>query len=328
MFVLPGAWAGRSPIEAHRETIGLGLAMQEHAARYFGNGSRPGGILKGPETSRFTKEQRAELKESWEAAHRGPANSNRVAVLEGGLEWQQVGLSDKDSQFIEQRTFQVPELCRIWGVPPYKVQEYGRATWGNTEQMAMDFLQTCMLPWYRRWEAAISWHLIDEEEPVFAEFLFEGLLRADTQTRYAAYQVATGGRAWMSPNEVRERENLNKEDGYDEISKDTQGAAPNQQQKPGQKPQNDQNQAGTSGQQSIRQWAGGRRLGRSHRGQPGQSPGPRGGSRTQGPAEAGGLPPPVVRREVPGRRKGEARANARGVAGGVPSGCHGQAPSL
>jgi phage portal protein BeeE len=242
MFVLDGPWNGRSPVDIHREAIALGIAMQEQAGRFFGNGSRPGGVLKSPEGAKYSKEQREELKRSWEEAHRGPANSNRVAVLEGGLEWQQIGLSADDSQFVQSRLFHVAELCRIWNVPPYKVQEYGRATWSNTEQQAIEFLTTCMLPWFRRWEEAIGWYLIDDSEPLFAEFLLEGLLRGDTATRYAAYTIATGGKAWMSPNEIRELENRNRVDGLDEISQIPQGAAPG---KPQQQPQKQPTQTTT-----------------------------------------------------------------------------------
>lgn len=230
MFVLLGPWGGRSPVDVHREAIGLGLAMQEYAARFFGNGSQPGGLLKAPQGVTFNDKQRQEIKDGWENAHRGPQQAHRVAVLEGGLEWQQVGLSAEDSQLFQSRQLGIPEICRIWNVPPYKVQEYGRATWSNTEQMAIDFLTTCMLPWFRRWEEAIRWYLIDEDEPVFAEFLLEGLLRGDTLARYQAYQIATGGKPWMAPNEVRELENRNRLPGLDEVAPVAQGAAPGPQQ--------------------------------------------------------------------------------------------------
>lgn len=232
MFVLQGPWGGRSPVAVHSEAIALGLAVQTQAASYFRNGSRPGGALKSPPGAKLDDEQRKRIKASWEEAHRGVDQSHRVAVLEGGLEWQQIGLSAEDSQQLQTRQFTVAELCRIWRVPPYKVQEYGRATWSNTEQMAIDFVTTCMLPWFRRWEEAIAWHLITDDEPVFAEFLLEGLLRGDTTARFAAYQIATGQRAWMSPNEVRERENLNRLPGLDEVAKEAPGAAPGER-KPG-----------------------------------------------------------------------------------------------
>lgn len=226
MFVLQGPWGGRSPVQVHREAIGLGLAMQEYAARFFGNGSHPGGVLKAPQGVTFSPEQRNATKESWERAHRGPPNAHRVAVLEGGLEWQQIGLSAEDSQLFQSRQMTVPEICRIWNVPPYKVQEYGRATWSNTEQMAIDFLTTCMLPWFRRWEEAIQWYLIGDDEPLFAEFLVEGLLRGDTLARYQAYQIAAGGKPWMTPNEIRALENRNQLPGLDDVAPIAQGAAP------------------------------------------------------------------------------------------------------
>ena len=225
MFTLCGPWGGRSPIEAHRDAIGLGIAMQQQAGRFFGNGSRPGGLLKSPAGVTFSPEQRAAIKQSWEEAHRGPALSHRVAVLEGGLEWQDIGTTPEDSQFIQSRMFQVVDLCRIWGVPPYKVHEYGRATWGNTEQMAIDFLAGCMLPWFRRWEEAIAWYLIEDSEGVFAEFLVDGLLRGDIKSRYEAYAIAvTNG--IMTRNEVRKRENLNRLPGLDEPLTPTTAAQP------------------------------------------------------------------------------------------------------
>lgn len=253
MFALLGPWGGRSPIEAHREAIGLGLALQEQAARYFGNGSRPGGVLKAPVETKLTDEQRQRIKDGWEDAHKGPQQAHRVAVLEGGLEWQQIGVSAEDSQFIQSRQFGVPDICRIWNVPPYKVQEYGRATWSNTEQMAIDFLTTCMLPWFRRWEEAILWHFVDEDEPFFAEFLLECLLRGDTAGRFSAYQIATGGRPWMSPNEVRQRENMNRIDGLDEVAPNAQGAAPGDPKS--QPPMRETPPGDTEGAAAVRLWA-------------------------------------------------------------------------
>lgn len=254
MFVLLGPWGGRSPVEAHREAIGLGLAMQQQAGRFFGNGTQLGGLLKSPAGTTFSKEQRETIKESWNAAHQGPQNAHRVAVLEGGLEWQSIGTTPEDSQFIQSRQFHVGDICRIWNVPPYKIQEYGRATWSNTEQMAIDFVTTCMLPWFRRWEEAISWYLIEEAEPIFAEFLVEGLLRGDTAVRFAAYQIASGGHAWMSPNEIRERESMNRLPGLDEVSTIPQGAAPGPT-KPGapmrETPKDDPEESARSGSEST-----------------------------------------------------------------------------
>ena len=54
------------------------------AARFFGNDSRPGGVLTHPGKLSTTGAKR--LKDRWEEAHRGLTNSQRVAVLEEGVD--------------------------------------------------------------------------------------------------------------------------------------------------------------------------------------------------------------------------------------------------
>ena len=75
-----------------------------------------------------------------------------------------------------------------------------------------------------RWEKAVNRQLIvTERDTVYAEFLFDDLLRGDTTERYTAYNVATGGRPFMWPSEVRAKENLPADDELDE--QPPQGAA-------------------------------------------------------------------------------------------------------
>ncbi|MCH8055614.1 MAG: phage portal protein, partial [Deltaproteobacteria bacterium] len=76
------------------------------------------------------------------------------------------------------------------------------------EQQSIDFVLYSMMPWFRRWEQAITRDLILAPQTFFAEFLIDGLLRGDTKSRYAAYASAiTNG--WMTRNEARIKENLN-----------------------------------------------------------------------------------------------------------------------
>jgi HK97 family phage portal protein len=92
-------------------------------------------------------------------------------------------------------------------MPPHKVQELGRATWGNIESENISFVQTTILPWLKRIEGAIDRDLLPEGEDFFAEFSVEGLLRGDTATRYNAYQIGINN-GWLTPQEVRRLENL------------------------------------------------------------------------------------------------------------------------
>jgi tetrahydromethanopterin S-methyltransferase subunit G len=89
----------------------------------------------------------------------------------------------------------------------------------NIEYQSIEFVMHTLRPWLVRWEQSIFTQLLmpEERKRYFAEFLVEGLLRGDMQSRYQAY--ATGRQnGWLSADDIRELENMNKlPDGKGEI---------------------------------------------------------------------------------------------------------------
>jgi len=205
---------GLSVIEYARESIGLAQATEQYGARFFGNGSRPGGILKHP--GKLNQPAADRLKASWETAHSGE-NQHRVAVLEEGVEWQQIGLSPEDSQFLATREFQVVDIARWFRVPLHMIQETSKSTsWGSgIEQLSLAFVQFTLLPWARRWEQAILRDLIIAPQTYYAEFKVDALARGDQQSRFNAYAMGRQW-GWLSVNDVRQLENMNPIEGGDE----------------------------------------------------------------------------------------------------------------
>lgn len=196
---------GYSPVALAREAIGLGLALEEFAARLFGNNARPGGVLQTKD--RLSDEGAKRLKASWEEAHRGLEASHRVAILEEGVTWQSVSMNADDAQFLESRKMQTTEIARIFRIPPHLIQDLERATFTNIEHQGLEFVTHTLRPWLVRIEQAIKRDLLAEDSH-YAEFLVDGLLRGDIQSRYAAYSVAKQN-GWLSANDIRETENLN-----------------------------------------------------------------------------------------------------------------------
>lgn len=199
---------GQSVIANARESIGLALAGEEYGARFFGNDSRPGGVLKSPKV--LTKEAAKNLKESWEAAHSGLENRHRVAVLEEGVEWQQIGIPPEDAQYLELRQFQVVDIARFFRVPPHKIASLERATFSNIEHQSIEFVVDCIRPICVRLEqSARRCLLTTEERPTWiAEHVIDGLLRGDTASRYQAYAIGRQW-GWLSADDIRELENQN-----------------------------------------------------------------------------------------------------------------------
>ena len=218
MFHLRG-WSsnglvGMSPVKLARESIGLSMAAEEVGARLFGNSSVPKGVLQHP--NKLGEKAYDRLKESWQERHQGLENSNKVAILEEGMEWKQVGLTAEDSQFLQTRKFQVTEVARWFRVPPHMIGDMERATFSNIEQQSLDFLMFSLRARLVRWEQAIKRDLYTdmEKETHFTEFLVDGLLRGDFATRWAGYAIGKQNGV-LNADEIRELENMNPQSAPD-----------------------------------------------------------------------------------------------------------------
>lgn len=201
---------GYSPIRMARQAIALGQAAEEYGARFFGNDSRPGGVLEHP--GKLTPEGAKRLKDGWEAAHKGLTNAQRVAVLEEGVKWQQVGIAPEDAQFLETRSFQTAEIARLFRIPPHLISDTERSTsWGTgIEEQNIGFVVYTVRPWVKRIEQRLMASLLTpiEQKTLFVEHLLDGLLRGDIQRRYSAYSIGRQN-GWLSADDIRELENMN-----------------------------------------------------------------------------------------------------------------------
>jgi len=200
---------GLSPVQVASEAIGLALAQQEFNARFFSNNASPNGILKHP--ANLNPDTRKAIKQSIDEQTRGLSRSHRWMLLEGGLEWTQVGLSMRDAQFIQGAQLSIRDIARIFRVPPHKIGDLEQATFSNIEQQAIEFVTDSIRPWAVRWEQASANKLLTEQERnagYFVEMNLEGLLRGDIQSRYQAYAIGRQW-GWLSADDIRERESLN-----------------------------------------------------------------------------------------------------------------------
>lgn len=205
---------GYSPIGQHRESLALSIATTQFGNRFFSNDSRPGGVLQVK--TKLSKEAADRMKKSWEEAHQGLTKAHRVAVLEEGVEWRQIGLPPEDAQFLETRLFQVQSVSRIFRMPPHKIGELSRATYSNIEEQELEYGADTLSPWLICWEQQANKDLLmpSEKGKFFIEHLMDARLRSKTLERYQSYALMLD-RGVLNPNEAREKENLNPFDGGD-----------------------------------------------------------------------------------------------------------------
>ena len=196
--------AGYSVIGMAKNSIGLGMAVEDFGASFFGQGGKPAGVITVP--GKLNSEAIQNMRKSWEEMHSTNKNAHRVAILQNGVAYQSIGTPPDDAQWIASRTFQIEEIARWFKIPPSKLGN-GKGTYTNLEQDNLSFLQETLRPWLIRWEQEINFKLISSMDSLYAEHNQDALMRGDSQGRAAFYAQALNW-GWLSRNDVRSMENL------------------------------------------------------------------------------------------------------------------------
>ncbi len=184
---------GASPVHLGRESIGLALTLEAHAARLFGNGACPSGLISVPGELGHPAVQR--LKDSWQSTFSG-AGSGGTAVLEAGATFSPITLSAVDAQFLELRQHQVREIANAFGVPATMLNDLSSATFSNAESLGQAFRDETILPVVHVWESALERALFTDEDfdTYRIKFDTDALDRADlaAKSEAAAKRRAAG----------------------------------------------------------------------------------------------------------------------------------------
>lgn len=215
---------GLSPITLAAKSIGLAQAAEDHGAALFKNGARPGGVLSHP--NKLPPGAADQLRAEWNKFYAGSKKAHNVAVVEGGMEFHEIGITPEDAQYLETRKFQAEDIARIYGMPPHMVGIMDHATFTNIEQQSTEFVQYTMDPWLKEWEASVDRDLIIQNDYVF-EHNVDGLLRGDSAARFSQYQIGLNNMIYTR-NEVRKMENLPPIPGGDEFMQPMNMAPENQ----------------------------------------------------------------------------------------------------
>jgi HK97 family phage portal protein len=200
-------YVGVSPIAIAQDVIGLALATQQHGGVLFRQGGQIGGVIEHPGV--LSKEASDRIANSWRDTHAGVQNSHKAAVLEEGMKFNKIAITNEEAQFLETRRFQVIDICRLYGVPPHRLGELDKATLNNIEQQNQQYVDSALKPTARSIEQLFDHHLLFDDERLTLECKldFDDMTRGDMKTRYEAYQIGTLN-GWLNRNEVRAKENL------------------------------------------------------------------------------------------------------------------------
>lgn len=209
-----------SPVTLAREAIALEIAAQRFGAAFFGNGAMPGLIFSYMQGNmgHQSKEQRDQFLRSFHDAY-GKTGRFKAMVLPAGMDKpEQLAIENDKAQFLETRKLQRSVIAGAFGVPPHLVGDLERATFTNIEHQSAEFVEKVVLPYCRMFETSMERDLLtadDRSAGIVIRFNLDAALRADFKSRQEGMKIQRE-MGVLSPNEWRERENMNPRDGGDD----------------------------------------------------------------------------------------------------------------
>lgn len=201
---------GYSVISVARHSIGTAQSTEKYAAKFFATGGRTPWLLEMAQKFAKSTDQDKFVADfsAWMADEN---NWHKGLILEPGMTYKNMGMSPQDSQFIETRQFEIPEICRWFLITPHMVGDLSRATFSNIEQLALQFVKMTLMAWMTRWEQEL-WRCVltpaEKGDGYYFKHNANGLMRGDFATRMAGYATALAN-GWESIDEVRDLEDMN-----------------------------------------------------------------------------------------------------------------------
>lgn len=137
---------GLTPLQIAMRTVDMDNSTTDWNTTLVQNYAAPGGILSAPADARISEPERRRITRTIRRLFGGKRNAGKTHLVEGGLQWQQLGLSPKDMDFIDSRKMTREEICAVYGVPPQIVGVQDKSTYNNYAEARLSLYQDTVLP--------------------------------------------------------------------------------------------------------------------------------------------------------------------------------------
>ena len=205
---------GMSPLTSLGPSVAMNQNIQNQSASFFGNMSRPSGILRSPKVISIEAANR--LRDQWAAATSGEG-VGRTPVLDNDFDWKPLTMSAVDAEVIAHYRMSVETIAQVYRVPLFMLGDLTKATLSNVEGLQKAFIMSALGFYLKHIENALDDLFFDSAPKSYVEFDLErGLLRPDLEQRMAAYAKGVLGGIY-APNEPRKRENLPPVEGGERV---------------------------------------------------------------------------------------------------------------
>lgn len=207
-----GVVEGVSTIYYAANSLDLAYNSEAHAAQFFKGGANVAAFLSSAAT--LTPKQEADLVAKFKSnSNPDTGNPNGIVFMggAGAITLQTLGISPRDSQLLETRSFNVLDIARFFNVNPILLFDNTKGTYNNIENAQLDFLNTSLLPIIEKLENEFSRKLILPSKRAMLEIRFDlsNLLRADMNSQ-ATYYTSLFSIGVVNANQIAKSLNLPK----------------------------------------------------------------------------------------------------------------------
>jgi len=180
---------GIRPLEVGAMTFGMSLSSKQNQKTYYEKGSNIDVVLKHP--NKLDPTVVKGTKTSWNAQMSG-TSGDRMAIIDGGFDIEQLKLTAAELQFLEASKASVPDIARYFTMPLHKLQEFGASTDNNMSTQNIDYVTDTCMPFAACFEAELNAKLLLESERkrgYFIKYNLNGLMRGDYKARIEGYRI-------------------------------------------------------------------------------------------------------------------------------------------
>lgn len=199
--------------------LNVSTSREAYEEAIYTNGGHPAGVLKTasdlsgkPDITLQSGEKisyKDVVRKEWDRIHAGAGNAFRIAVLDNGLEYQPLAMSNADAQFVQSKAVTVEDIARFTGVPLHKLFT-GKQSYNSNEANSLDYVKDTMHPAVVQYEQESSYKLLTVTERRNHLWLSRNMmaeLRADSTSRAAWYKAMRELGAY-SVNDILAKEDM------------------------------------------------------------------------------------------------------------------------
>jgi len=207
-------YRGLGPVKAATLLIQNDKYAQEYTNAFFYNSAMPSGIIKVDK--QLSVKQFLELKERWNAQHRGVNKAHKIAVLDNGAEFVPLSYSIKDLQLVDVRKQNRDDILATFGVHASILGISENVNRANAEAAEYTFAKRIVEPRLQKIAGKINSELLSKWKGIKVRFEFLHEIPEDTDTLLRKVQVGVQ-LGLMTVNEARNLLGLDDIEGGDMV---------------------------------------------------------------------------------------------------------------